>query len=91
MAQHFPTEEALGHCAGEFYNESIESFNKALSDLDKDPLSSRTDAQDAGDKVIDCINALQNTKETYDPKVSYRNNKILFLSVMSFFAINHLT
>jgi len=36
MAQHFPTEEALGQCAGEFYNDSIESFNKALSDLDKD-------------------------------------------------------
>lgn len=91
MAQHLPSEEALGQCAGKFYDESIESFNKALSNLDKDPLSSRTDAQDAGDRVIDCINALENTKEIYDPKVSYRNKKILFLSVMSFFAINHLT
>lgn len=81
----------LMRCAGEFYNKCIGLFNSALSDLDKDPLNSRTDVQDAGTEVYNCMKALKNTNETFDSRVSYRNNKIFLLSAVSFFSINHLT
>jgi len=90
MAQRFPTEEALSQCANEFYDTTITSFNNALDMLHKDALSSRNDVQDATRGVIGCIKALQNTNETFDPAVYARNNDTFLLSVVSFYAINHI-
>jgi len=91
VAKQFPSDQAVGRCANEFYIMSIRYFGNAMIDVDKDPQNAKNDVKTAGDGPANCEKAIQNDKRVHDPAIHAKNNEMFLLSQISFLALNHLT
>ncbi|KAK7281165.1 hypothetical protein RIF29_08901 [Crotalaria pallida] len=85
VAKTHPT-KGIKLCAGNFYDNTIHSFQSAIVELKEDAESASYDAKAAGDGPAYCAQRLAEVKID-NPLI---NKEVALISTVAFLAINHL-